>query len=82
MSHALKSSLRAPEGKWTATNERRPSTNFSPDLTVQLTYAEVPNEEGSPPLEFLIFNIQHFLYVCYPQTLDRVRRVTRSLRGW
>ncbi len=33
---ALKSALRAPEGKWAASSERRATINYSPDLPVQL----------------------------------------------
>jgi hypothetical protein len=73
MSLPLKSALRAPEGKWVASSERRPSTNFQPDLQCVLSYAEVENEEGCPKLEFLIFCVQHFIYICYPQAIDRVR---------
>ena len=32
----LKSALRAPEGKWASSSERRATINFSPDLPVQL----------------------------------------------
>ena len=68
----LKSSLRAPEGKWVAASERRATTNFSPDMPVALTWAELKDEGDSSSAKFLIFNTQQFLFICNPSSLDRV----------
>lgn len=63
--------LRAPEGLWRPTSDRRATTNFSPDLVVALTVAELRDDDGGPSAEFLIFNTQQFLYICNPHALDR-----------
>lgn len=66
--------VQAPEGQWRCTSERRATTNFSPDLPVALTVAELPGEGGAPSARFLLLNTQQFLFICSPQALDRVSR--------
>ncbi|KAI7838380.1 hypothetical protein COHA_007837 [Chlorella ohadii] len=68
---ALKSALRAPEGKWAASSERRATINYSPDLPVQLSLAVLHDDGDEAPTEFLIFSAQNFLHICYPAALDR-----------
>ncbi|KAL4449437.1 hypothetical protein ABPG77_007081 [Micractinium sp. CCAP 211/92] len=63
--------IQAPEGQWRCTSERRATTNFSPDLPVALTVAELPGEGGAPSARFLLLNTQQFLFICSPQALDR-----------
>lgn len=82
MAHSLKAALRAPEGKWVLAAERRATTNFVPDMSVQLTIAapsehnsgsaEAGRSSGDAAPELVLFNTQHFLYICHPQAVDRV----------
>ncbi|KAI3429553.1 hypothetical protein D9Q98_005641 [Chlorella vulgaris] len=67
MSH-LKSSLRAPEGKWAVSSERPASTNFSADIAVHLTCA---CDEGCSPPQLLLCTIQHFLYITDARAINR-----------
>lgn len=74
--HALRSALRAPEGKWAVTCERPPKINFAPDAVVLLSLASLPpdGDEGSTAVEeYVLLNTQQLLYICRPTELNRVR---------